>query len=86
MVSRAACAEWSLAAGIPSDSAPVNANPNAPSTLYVWGTDWPPPANAGNFHPSLRVDPYYYTSPVGVFKPNALGLYDVSGNACEIKK
>lgn len=90
--------EWSIAAGIaerekadltPETKGKYNLN------LYAWGTDWPPPAGYGNFNdishyqafgivprPSFN-DGYATTSPVMSFKPNALGIYDLSGNVWE---
>jgi formylglycine-generating enzyme required for sulfatase activity len=58
-------AEWSAAAG---------------PTKFPWGNQWPPPARAGNYSPSLNVDEYKFTSPTGTFPPNAAGLYDMGGN------
>ncbi|MEI7730356.1 MAG: SUMF1/EgtB/PvdO family nonheme iron enzyme [Verrucomicrobiota bacterium] len=34
----------------------------------------------GNYSPSLNVDEYENTSPVGRFKANQFGLYDMGGN------
>lgn len=64
--------------------------------LYPWGKAWPPPAGAGNFAdtsgaakiPGMIVVPGYTdgfatTAPVTSFKPNKLGLYDLSGNVWE---
>jgi len=50
---------------------------------YVWGDEWPPPSGAGNFDDSITKDGYEYTSPVGSFKPNGYGLYDMAGNVLE---
>ena len=50
---------------------------------YPWGKDWPPPKGAGNYGPSLKVDKYEGTSPVGSFAANPQGLYDLGGNVWE---
>ena len=47
---------------------------------YPWGNDWPPPKGAGNYSPSLKVDDFENTSPVGSFRANQYGLYDMGGN------
>ncbi|HWB58727.1 MAG TPA: SUMF1/EgtB/PvdO family nonheme iron enzyme [Chthoniobacteraceae bacterium] len=60
--------EWSVAVG---------------AGKYPWGNDWPPPrdgAGAGNYAPALAVDDFQNTSPVGSFKANQYGLYDMGGN------
>ena len=74
--------EWSAAVG---------------ETKYPWGNDWPPPEGAGNYADDAFVarmpgtgwsqvpgnDGYARTSPVGSFKANGLGLYDMGGNVCQ---
>ncbi|MGV3757160.1 MAG: SUMF1/EgtB/PvdO family nonheme iron enzyme, partial [Verrucomicrobiota bacterium] len=54
-----------------------------PDGLFIWGSDWPPPSNAGNFGELLSFDGYKYTAPVASFRPNRLGIYDLAGNVWE---
>jgi len=66
--------------------------------VYPWGTQWPPPPGAGNYADVTARkhftnwadivipgydDGFVTTAPVGSFKPNALGIYDLGGNAVE---
>jgi len=91
-------AEWSAAAGIGDRE--TNGTPAEKSGkvggVFPWGTQYPPPAGAGNFAdlsareyftnwPCIEGyrDGFVTTAPVGRFPPNALGLYDLAGNALE---
>ena len=73
--------EWSAAVGLNES---VEGTPEAKDgkvkDVFPWGTEWPPPKDAGNYGARLQVDTYRDTSPVGSFKPNGFGLYDVGGN------
>jgi len=60
--------EWSAAVGV---------------TEYPWGNDWPPQKGVGNYNPKFNVDDYQFTSPVGSFKANDYGLYDMGGNVSQ---
>ncbi|MEQ1850623.1 MAG: SUMF1/EgtB/PvdO family nonheme iron enzyme [Chthoniobacteraceae bacterium] len=82
--------EWSKAVGLPAEtgSTPEERDMGI-QDVYPWGTQWPPPAGAGNFAgeetqteipiPNFN-DGYPNTSPVGKFRANAAGLYDMGGN------
>ena len=58
---------------------PIEKNGNE-RNIYPWGTEWPPPKNAGNYDPSLGIDSFDKTSPCGSFQMNQFGLYDMGGN------
>lgn len=75
--------EWSAAVGLPHEYA---INPKGRSGViegFPWGSDFPPPPGAGNYHARLGVDDFPETSPVGSFAPNKFGIYDLGGNVWE---
>jgi len=90
--------EWSWAVGIGGRES--GATPKEKSGklngVYPWGSEFPPPTNAGNFadetafhyftnwpHIEGYNDGFVTTAPVGSFRPNQFGIYDLAGNALE---
>ena len=70
-------AEWDAAVG---------------TTIYPWGDYFPPKWDDGNYSifedgkddpQKVGLDEIKGTAPVGSFKPNALGFYDLGGNVAE---
>ncbi len=89
--------EWSRAIGLPEEegSTPEERREQF-KNLYPWGTQWPPPAGAGNYADGIAKDRFNDmqvissyrdgfagTAPVGSFPANQFGLYDLSGNLWE---
>ncbi len=85
--------EWSAAVGLPPEEGATPYDRDlVESKTYPWGTQWPPPPNVANYSgeetgldaalPGYN-DGYSWTSPVGSFPPNSLGLYDMGGNASQ---
>ncbi|MEI8292427.1 MAG: SUMF1/EgtB/PvdO family nonheme iron enzyme [bacterium] len=75
--------EWSAAVGLPHEEGNTPAQRSGVLDGYPWGTNWPPPENAGNYSAELGVDQYEFTSPVGSFAANQFGIYDLGGNVWE---
>lgn len=77
-------AEWSVAVGLPKEIGRTPRERNLRiKGVYPWGTQWPPPKDAGNYGDRAGVENLNRTSPVGSFPPNRFGLYDLGGNAWE---
>jgi serine/threonine protein kinase len=73
--------EWSLAVGLHNESGSTpQARDGKIKNEFPWGKQWPAPAGAGNYGTSQRRGA---TMPVGSFKANSLGLYDLGGNVWE---
>ncbi len=77
-------AEWSVAVGLGKEKGNTpEEKQSGIKGVYPWGKEWPPPVGAGNYPQSLKVDKFEYTSPVGSFAVNKLGLHDMGGNVWE---
>ena len=86
--------EWSYAVGIGGreDARKSPMEKDSKIVGYPWGTAWPPPDGKGNYsgQESARGykmkgyrDGHAFTAPVGSYRANDFGLYDLSGNVRE---
>jgi eukaryotic-like serine/threonine-protein kinase len=75
--------EWSMAVGLVNESgATPEARDGKIKNEFPWGKQWPPPNGAGNYLAAAGRR-HGATMPVGSFKSNSLGLYDLGGNVWE---
>jgi serine/threonine protein kinase len=73
--------EWSTAVGLPNEPGGTpQARDGKIKNEFPWGKQWPMPNGAGNYGNASRRGA---TMPVGTFKPNSLGIYDLGGNVWE---
>jgi formylglycine-generating enzyme required for sulfatase activity len=73
--------EWSQAVGLQNE---VGGTPQARDgkikNEFPWGKQWPPPSGSGSYSvPQKRSG----TAPVGSFKANSSGVFDLGGNVWE---
>lgn len=76
-------AEWSVAVGLGAEQGRTPEDRLQASVVWPWGYPWPPQNGAGNYAPELETDRFTNTSPVGRFKANRHGLFDLGGNVWE---
>ena len=75
--------EWSMAVGLVNESgATPEMRDGKIKNEFPWGKQWPPPNGAGNYSAATGRR-RGATMPVGSFKPNSLGFYDLGGNIWE---
>jgi formylglycine-generating enzyme required for sulfatase activity len=75
--------EWSATAGLGIEQGQSPEQRMKSLLVWPWGYYWPPLPGDGNYGPELQMDNFPNTAPVGNFKPNRLGVYDLGGNVWE---
>jgi formylglycine-generating enzyme required for sulfatase activity len=75
--------EWSQAAKTAAEDGSTPEDRMKSGRTWPWGNYWPPLAGDGNYGVLLKLDEFPKTSPVGHFKANDSGLFDMGGNVWE---
>jgi len=76
-------AEWSMAVGLTNEGGMTpQARDGKIKDEFPWGKQWPPPSGAGNYA-TASGKRRSATMPVGSFKSNSIGLFDLGGNVWE---
>jgi formylglycine-generating enzyme required for sulfatase activity len=79
--------EWSVAVGLKESRQGTPADRSGKiADVYPWGNRWPPPKDAGNYSlsPKLNIDSFDGTAPVGSFRANMFGLFDMGGYVWDV--
>ncbi len=74
-------AEWSAAVSLRGEKGATPGDKHMKMAGFPWGGEWPPPEGAGNY--MYTFNHTVEAVPVGSFRANGFGIYDLGGNVVE---